>query len=120
LAGSGRNLPQRETEMTHSDPGGPKESENARALRGGEGPGGTEALPPTARRTLDDIADALGVTAALLKHEGPLETSHTEESAKLVEAATLLQAFIRISSPALRRRCIAFVQDAAAQDRGRA
>lgn len=98
--------------MTHSDPGGPKGS-------GRDAADSPEVLPAAARWTLDDIADALGVTASLLRQEHAHQAPGDEDSAKLVEAAALLQAFVRISNPALRRSCIAFVQDASEQDRNR-
>lgn len=99
--------------MTHSDPGGSNGS-------GRDAADSPEALPAAARRTLDDIADALGVTASLLRQDGAPELPRDGDSASLVEAAALLQAFVRISNPTLRRRCIAFVQDASEQDRNRA
>jgi hypothetical protein len=68
-------------------------------------------LPADAQRTLDQIADALGVTTALLRpHGGGMVPGN---DVRLAEATELLQAFIRIHDPEARQRCVAFVHDAA-------
>lgn len=105
--------------MTHSDPDRRRGSGDGAAFRdsGAGSPDG--ALSAAAQRTLDEIADALGVTAALLdaRPGAPGAGRNAGRNADLAEAATLLQAFVGISDPEVRRRCIAFVQAAAERER---
>ncbi|CAO4166679.1 hypothetical protein [Methylorubrum aminovorans] len=62
---------------------------------------------------LDQIAEALGVATALLKQGDGVEVSSAESTASLAEASALLQAFIRIEDPEVRRSLLAQARDAA-------
>lgn len=94
--------------MAHFDPGARRGS--AEAFRDEGGSGVAPSLPPAAQHTLDRIAEALGVTTALLRPHG---SSESGGDVRLAEATALLQAFIRIDDPAVRQRCVAVVQQAA-------
>jgi hypothetical protein len=99
------------TTMTCHDPEAVHCAAGAHTIHGDEGAIGRIRLPTGAQRTLDQIADALGVTTALLQRPGPVAGSG--ESACLAEASELLQAYIRIQDPKMRQRCVAFVREAA-------
>lgn len=96
--------------MAYSTLGGVPGSLAADARMGDEGSAAPRPLPADAQHTLDQIADALGVTTALLQPRG---VSNPGKDVRLGEATELLQAFIRIQDPEVRRRCVAFVQEAA-------
>lgn len=94
----------------------PGEVPPSRASANGNGP---ERLPGSARRTLDQIAEALGVAATLLS--APVggaspagdAAGPSGEAARLMEATALLQAFVRIEDPEVRRGLLAKVREAA-------
>ncbi|MEA1834760.1 hypothetical protein U8607_21940 [Methylobacterium durans] len=71
-----------------------------------------DTLTGAAHRSLEQIADALGVTTALLSHN-PASVKARGADVSLLEAIELLQAFIRIDDPEARQRCLAFVKEAA-------
>ncbi|MFE1599201.1 hypothetical protein [Methylobacterium sp. ID0610] len=71
-------------------------------------------LPEPAQRTLDEIADALNVTAAVLHRGAVPPPMGWDGQASLVEASALLRAFIQIDDPETRKRCLAFVEAEAA------
>jgi hypothetical protein len=99
--------------MAHFDPGdrrcSPEEG------MGADGAAAPPPLPAAAQHTLDRIAEALGATTALLRSHG---SSESTGDVRMAEATALLQAFIRIEDPAVRRRCVALVQQAAGAGRG--
>jgi hypothetical protein len=101
-----------EARMIYYDPDDAKASPNADPFRDDRDERASARLPASAQRTLDEIAAALNVTTGLLQHDASLET-HAAGPASLAEASTLLQAFIQIRDPEMRRRCLAFVQAAA-------
>lgn len=76
-------------------------------------------MPAAAQRTLDDVAEALGLATDLLGRIDQRGPDRDVAAASLMEASALLQAFIRIEDPETRQRCLAFVQAASAQVRGR-
>ncbi len=78
-----------------------------------------QPLPAAAQRTLDDVAEALGLATDLLGRIDPGASDRDIAAASLAEASALLEAFIRIEDPTLRQRCLAFVQAAAGQVQGR-
>ncbi|AWN37746.1 hypothetical protein DK427_20115 [Methylobacterium radiodurans] len=69
-------------------------------------------FPAKAQRTLDQIADALGVATTLLKQGGGAEVPMMGSSASLAEASALLQAFIRIEDPEVRKSLLARARNA--------
>ncbi len=98
--------------MACHDPNAARGAAIADTIHGDDLAIGGRRLPAGAQRTLDQIADALGVTTALLQRPGP--APEPGGSACLAEASELLQAYIRIQDPDTRQRCVAFVQQAAA------
>lgn len=76
-----------------------------------------EQLPSTAQRPLDQIAEALGLTTALLTGRDIGAGAHISQAATLFEAATLLQTFIQIEDGHVRQRCINYVLKAAASEK---
>ncbi|MDR7036645.1 hypothetical protein J2X36_001386 [Methylobacterium sp. BE186] len=95
--------------MTNFDPHGSREK------AGVEGAGKERAavrLPAAAQHSLDQIAEALGVTNALLSQD-PSAVTDGSGRVRLAEATELLQAFIRIGDAEARRRCLDFVRDTA-------
>ncbi|WP_156453871.1 hypothetical protein [Methylobacterium sp. CCH5-D2] len=74
-------------------------------------------LPDRAQRTLDEIADALNITTALLHQDAQSELLRSGP-VSLMEASKLLQTYIRIQDPEARQRCLAFVQEEAARGGG--
>ncbi len=101
--------------MAYFDTDGARGSLASDAFRADDEAGGDLRLPERAQSTLDQIADALGVTTALIEWPRPVLAGGP--SACLAEASALLQAYIRIADPDLRRRCVVFVQDAAEDER---
>lgn len=101
--------------MTCSDPDASKRAAASEAFLDAHREQDPERLPVRAQQTLSRIADALGVTTALLKQHQDGTGAQIGDAASLAEASALLQAFIRIEQPEERRRCLAFVQDAAGQ-----
>lgn len=83
-------------------------------LRPDDGSPATGPLPDAAERSLDEIAVALDVTTAILSRGLGTSAGGTGR-VSLLEASALLQAFIRIGDPGIRRRCMAFVEEVAAQ-----
>jgi hypothetical protein len=75
---------------------------------------GGDALPFPAQRTLDRIADALGLATALLQQDASSERLQGP-TATLMEASVLLQAFVQIECPGTRQRCLAFVRSVLAE-----
>lgn len=69
---------------------------------------------------LDRIAEALGVSAALLRNPEDGKEPSSGGTVKLMEAAELLNAFMRIEDPQARRRCLTYVQDEIIVSRGAA
>lgn len=99
--------------MTCSDPDDVKKTTDGTSSWSGDEGKGSDPLPGKARRTLDEIADALGVAVAVLK-EGDGETVRSAGStASLAETAALVQAFVHIEDPAVRRSLLARARDAA-------
>ncbi|MDR7037785.1 biotin operon repressor [Methylobacterium sp. BE186] len=70
-------------------------------------------LPQAAQHTLDQLAEALGVTSALLR-QNPSAVKVQGYDVSLVEATELLQAFIQIDDPEARHRCLNIVKEIAA------
>ncbi|KAB1068278.1 hypothetical protein [Methylobacterium planeticum] len=70
-------------------------------------------LPPQAEQTLNQLADALGATTALLRGDPELAQVAAGETVSLYEASALLQAFLAIEKAEMRQRCLDFVQEAA-------
>lgn len=103
--------------MSHSDP---SKAEGVRKVDPSEDGGGGAAveLPPAARRSLDDIASALGVTSALLGRPADGADPREPGAATLAEASALLRAFIQIDDRQARERCLAFVRRAAEEAPG--
>jgi hypothetical protein len=105
--------------MTCHDPDSPAKagastgaSVDGAATRPGDLPDAA-ALPLPAEETLKQLADALGVTTALLRRDPDAAPVMAGESVSLYEASALLQAFLAIEDAQTRQRCLAFVQDAA-------
>jgi hypothetical protein len=71
-------------------------------------------LPDTAQRTLNEIAEALNITTAILGRGATAPEARWDGQVSLSEASALLKAFIQISDPEVRQRCLAFVQASAA------
>ena len=71
------------------------------------------SLTGAAQDSLRQIADALGVTIALLSPNVVPLRVQPGPTAGLHEASALLQAYLRIEDPAARQRCLSFVQAAA-------
>ncbi|GJE32982.1 hypothetical protein [Methylobacterium oxalidis] len=103
--------------MIHFDPEDRKGSPGAAAFGSGLDEHGPDLLNDAARRSLDQVADALGVTTALLGRHTASEAAQDAEAATLLEASKLLQAFVTIADPEARQRCLAFVADVAARER---
>lgn len=99
---------------TRSDLGDRPDSAADDARKGEDGTDTLPPLPADAQHTLDQIAEALGVTTALLRPQG---ISESGDDVRLAEATELLQAFIRIVDPEARKRCVAFVQREASAPR---
>lgn len=97
--------------IAFSGPGDTQRFMAAEPYKTEDGRGLPLPLPAEAQHTLDQIAAALEVTTALLKSHGG--GGVPDDSVRLAEAAELLRAFIRIHDPELRRRCVAFAQQAA-------
>lgn len=97
----------------------PRPSEPSGTSKFGTERSSVQSLPAAAQRTLDDVAEALGLATDLLDRIDPGTPDRDIGAASLSEASALLQAFIRIEDPATRQRCLAFVQAAAAQVQGR-
>lgn len=97
----------------------PRPPDASGTLRFGTEHSSGRALPAAAQRTLDDVAEALGLATDLLARIDPGVPDRDIAAVSLAEASALLQAFIRIEDPAMRQRCLAFVQAAAAQVQGR-
>ncbi len=97
----------------------PRSSDTATASRFRDGRDGCPPMPAAAQRTLDDVAEALGLATDLLGRIDQRGPDRDVAAASLMEASALLQAFIRIEDPETRQRCLAFVQAASAQVRGR-
>lgn len=96
--------------MTCFDPDDAKTTDGASTL--GDEASWSERLPNRARRTLDQIADALGVATALLKEGAGAAVPLAGDKAILAEASALLQAFIRIEDPEVRKSLLARARDA--------
>lgn len=94
--------------MAHFDPGDRRGT--AEACTDPDGAAAPQTLSAAAQHTLDRIAEALGATTALLRPHGAATSG---EDVRLAEATALLQAFIRIEDPVVRRRCIDVVRRAA-------
>lgn len=103
--------------MTCSDPDTPKRAAADHAFESADEEGDRTRLPDRAQRTLDEIADALNVTAAVL-HKDTQSELLRNGPVSLMEASALLQAFIRIQDPEVRQRCLAFVQEEASRGPG--
>lgn len=99
--------------MACSDSNDPAEDLLSRAWANGNGPGRPERLPGSAQRTLDQIAEALGVAAILLSPPVGDAEEPSGEAARLMEATALLQAFVCIEDPEVRRGLLAKVREAA-------
>ena len=105
--------------MTCHDPDAPsKAGGSTRASVDGpasrpDDPSAAATLPLPAEQTLKQLADALGVTTALLRKDPDSEPVTAGESVSLYEASALLQAFLAIEDAPTRQRILAFVQDAA-------
>ncbi|GJD79756.1 hypothetical protein [Methylobacterium gregans] len=97
----------------------PRPSEPSRTSKFSNERSSVHSLPAAAQRTLDDVAEALGLATELLGRIDPGAPDRDIAAVSLAEASALLQAFIRIEDPATRQRCLAFVQAAAAQVQGR-
>ncbi|WP_210386425.1 hypothetical protein, partial [Methylobacterium soli] len=72
-------------------------------------------LPAAAQRTLDQIADALGVTTALLRPDAQTGAVKASGTASLHEVSALIQAYSQVTDRGARQRCLDFVQAAARQ-----
>lgn len=94
--------------MGYADPDLPKGDDSARRAEAGIPP--SVPLPEAAMRSLDAVAAALNVTTALLASGLGAPRPAGTGPVALLEAATLLQSFIRIDDPAIRSRCLAFVK----------
>lgn len=81
------------------------------AFRAGENPEPSIRISAAAQGTLDQIADALGITVALLRQDAGAGLPH-DGPTSLMEACTLLRAFVRIEDPDMRRRCLTIVEAA--------
>ncbi|AWN37756.1 hypothetical protein DK427_20165 [Methylobacterium radiodurans] len=68
---------------------------------------------------LDEIARALNVTTALISEQVEADSPDGGGTSVLTEASALLQAFVKISDPEARRRCLDFVGDVAAREQVR-
>jgi hypothetical protein len=94
------------------------DADNARDRADSLGYGGSKEranglLTAPAHRSLDQIADALGVATALLytsNDTGPVTAGRT---VSMLEASALLQAYLQINDPEARQRCLTFVREAA-------
>nr|WP_137828303.1 hypothetical protein [Methylobacterium sp. L1A1] len=99
--------------MNCSEPDDAKRIRDGASSSGLDETNGTAPLSGKAQRTLDQIADALGVTTALLKQGDDAEVPSAGSKASLAEASALLQAFVRIEDPEVRRSLLARARDAA-------
>lgn len=97
----------------------PRPSETTGTSKFGTEHASGRPLPAAAQRTLDDVAEALGLATDLLGRIDSAAPNRDIAAASLAEASALLQAFIRIEDAATRQRCLAFVQAAAAEVQGR-
>lgn len=106
---------QRGPDMIYYDPDDRSYPLDADAFRNAGGDRASGLPPASEQRTLDEVADALNITTALLR-QGAQSELVDGGPASLVEASALLQAFIRIEDPDVRQGCLACVQAAAARE----
>lgn len=99
--------------MTSPDRNG---SDKTASDDGEEEPCGSGQPHDRRRRMLHRIAQALGVPAALLEKPWRGGGPASSEADRLVEAAELLDAFMRIEDPEVRLKCLAHVRDAASRN----
>ncbi len=93
--------------MSHHDPVSPDNVHDS------------DALPSSARPLLDEIARALNITTALPSAVAEAGSPDGSGLAPLAQASLLLQAFINLSDPEARRRCLDFVREEAAKEQVR-
>ncbi len=101
--------------MTCCDPKHPSKPMLDDASWGEKNCGDPVPLSAAALRTLDRIAEALGIATTLLHPSTQFDLS-SEGPASLMEASALMRAFIRIEDPGTRMRCLSFVQAASTED----
>ncbi|KAB1069870.1 hypothetical protein [Methylobacterium planeticum] len=70
-------------------------------------------LPAAAEQALNQIADALGITTALLGRSGDEARARAGEVPSLFEASVLLQAYLKIEDHRTRQYLLDFIQSAA-------
>jgi hypothetical protein len=101
--------------MAYCGTGGPNGSGDSDAFLSDGDDAESTPLPAHPQHALDQIADALGVTTALLSQNEDRAVMQADGTPSLLEASALLRAYLRIQDRETRQRCLDVVQAAARQ-----